>query len=53
MAELADALDLGSSVNRREGSSPFTRTIPSVLTGLKGFCIALGFLFAFQLAQAA
>ncbi len=27
MAELADALDLGSSVNRREGSSPFTRTI--------------------------
>ena len=26
MAELADALDLGSSVNRREGSSPFTRT---------------------------
>ena len=26
MAELADALDLGSSVSRREGSSPFTRT---------------------------
>ncbi|CAD5897105.1 hypothetical protein CMALT394_170002 [Carnobacterium maltaromaticum] len=27
MAELADALDLGSSVVRRGGSSPFTRTI--------------------------
>ena len=26
MAELADALDLESSVSRREGSSPFTRT---------------------------
>ena len=26
MAELADALDLGSSVSRRGGSSPFTRT---------------------------
>ena len=26
MAELADAPDLGSGVNRREGSSPFTRT---------------------------
>ncbi len=48
MAELADALDLGSSVNRREGSSPFTRTIPSVLTGLKGFCIALGFFICFS-----
>ena len=35
------------------GSNPSTPTIPSVLTGLKGFCIALGFLFAFQLAQAA
>ena len=35
MAELADALDLGSSVSRREGSSPFTRTIPSVLTELE------------------
>ena len=27
MAELVDALDLGSSVLRREGSSPFRRTI--------------------------
>ncbi len=27
MAELADALDLGSSVLRRGGSTPFTRTI--------------------------
>ncbi len=26
MAELADALDLGSSANRRGGSSPFSRT---------------------------
>ena len=26
MAELADALDLGSSVNRCAGSSPVTRT---------------------------
>ena len=27
MAELADALDLGSSVNRRAGSTPVIRTI--------------------------
>ena len=27
VAELADALDLGSSAERREGSSPFIRTI--------------------------
>ena len=27
VAELADALDLGSSVLRREGSSPFRRTV--------------------------
>ncbi len=27
VAELADALDLGSSVSRRGGSSPSTRTI--------------------------
>ena len=33
MAELADAPDLGSGAPGREGSSPFTRTIPSVLTG--------------------
>ena len=30
MAELADALDLGSSVNRCAGSSPVARTILSV-----------------------
>ena len=53
MAELADAHDSGSCGESRAGSSPVIRTIPSVLTGLKGFCIALGFLFAFQLAQAA
>ena len=27
VAELADALDLGSSASRRGGSTPFTRTI--------------------------
>ena len=27
VAELADALDLGSSAARRGGSTPFTRTI--------------------------
>ena len=32
MAELADALDLGSSVNRRAGSSPVIRNVkPLVL----------------------
>ena len=30
VAELADALDLGSSVNRCAGSSPVARTISSV-----------------------
>lgn len=33
VAELADALDLGSSVHRRAGSSPVTRTISSVHKG--------------------
>ena len=34
MAELADALDLGSSVLRRVGSSPVVRTKPvRILTG--------------------
>ncbi len=32
MAELADALDLGSSVNRRGGSSPSNRTIRESLS---------------------
>ena len=31
MAELVDALDLGSSAARRGGSSPFTRTILKIL----------------------
>ena len=32
---------------RREGSSPFRRTIPSVLTELERFCMTLGFLLTF------
>ena len=31
MAELADALDLGSSVNRRAGSTPVIRIMKSVV----------------------
>ena len=31
MAELADALDLGSSVNRRAGSTPVIRIIKTSL----------------------
>ncbi len=31
MAELADALDLGSSVNRRAGSTPVTRTFRAII----------------------
>ena len=31
MAELADALDLGSSSDRSEGSSPFIRTCKNVM----------------------
>lgn len=43
MAELADALDLGSSAERREGSSPFIRieknpNLSSLVRGW-GFCI--------------
>ena len=30
------------------GSNPVIPTIPSVLTGLKGFCIALGFFICFS-----
>ena len=38
MAELADALDLGSSVLRREGSSPFIRTnLKTLLQMQQGF----------------
>jgi len=32
MAKLADALDLGSSSERSEGSSPFIRTFKLLLT---------------------
>lgn len=32
VAELADALDLGSSAARRGGSTPFTRTISILYT---------------------
>ena len=35
MAELADALDLGSSAARHAGSTPVTRTITSVLIGFE------------------
>ena len=34
VAELADALDLGSSALRRGGSSPFTRILFFVVAGL-------------------
>ena len=37
MAELADALDLGSSVSRRGGSSPSMRTILSRMFSLMHF----------------
>ena len=34
VAKLVDALDLGSSVEIREGSSPFIRTIVSICGGI-------------------
>ncbi len=37
VAELADALDLGSSSDRSEGSSPFIRISKIVLTQRKPF----------------
>ena len=39
MAELADALDLGSSVNRRAGSTPVIRIVAksSILSGFFAF----------------
>ena len=43
MAELADALDLGSSVNRCAGSSPVTRTKEKV-----GNIIVLPTLFLYE-----
>ena len=36
VAELADALDLGSSASRRGGSTPFTRTILDILESSSG-----------------
>jgi hypothetical protein len=36
MAELADALDLGSSSERSEGSSPFIRTYKIAIAHLLG-----------------
>lgn len=38
VAELADALDLGSSAARRGGSSPFTRTCKRLPTSGSLFC---------------
>ena len=41
VAELADALDLGSSAARRGGSTPFTRTINFITVRIKisyAFC---------------
>ena len=49
MAELVDALDLGSSVARREGSSPFRRTPqPKILTAQKK---QPGFFCAYKIAN--
>ena len=45
MAELADVLDLGSSVARRVGSNPTTRTIKEtsfVYQDKRGFFMHLG-----------
>ena len=36
VAELADALDLGSSASRRGGSTPFTRTISNIRESSSG-----------------
>ncbi len=47
VAELADALDLGSSALRRGGSTPFTRTIRVSSFWFQGFgaflCLELFF----------
>ena len=48
VAELADALDLGSSGNPRAGSSPVTCTIPSVFAEPEVFCSTLGFFLSFS-----
>ena len=42
VAKLVDALDLGSSVARREGSSPFIRTIGPFSDMREGFLYAVG-----------
>ena len=41
MAEVADAIDLGSIVNRRAGSSPVTRTILNADTEIFGVFLCL------------
>ena len=38
VAELVDALDLGSSAARRGGSSPFTRTLKPHVLIMRFFC---------------
>ena len=43
VAELADALDLGSSAARRGGSTPFTRTINFIYCQNKKMAGVLGF----------
>ena len=45
MAELADVQDLGSCVERRAGSTPVTRTKPSIPVGTDCSARMLGFYF--------
>jgi hypothetical protein len=47
VAKLADALDLGSSSERSEGSSPFIRTFKNILgsSPLDGDVIPLTYIF--------
>ena len=47
MAELADALDLGSSVHRRAGSSPVTRIILILNRKIKLLCFMQVVLFSY------
>ena len=47
MAELADAPDLGSGGAIHTGSSPATRTMPSVLIVFESAVRTLGFLYAY------
>jgi hypothetical protein len=52
VAELADALDLGSSVSRRGGSSPSTRTIILLFTALHNILCGRGSVVEHRLAKA-